>query len=160
MNYTKQTWTNGDVITAEKLNHMEDGIGGSSIEPLTITITYYENTGTFTANKTYEEFNQEWIDAYDHLMESTDLDKTSVPCTITYVEHYDDEEQPTTTVYNGRAIDAVYSDSNGGRGIALVAYFNGVVSYDSGDNSYKYIEFAYGVMFYQHQADDVIISMW
>lgn len=26
MSYTKQTWANGDVITAEKLSHMEDGI--------------------------------------------------------------------------------------------------------------------------------------
>ena len=26
MSYTKQTWVNGDIITAEKLNHMEDGI--------------------------------------------------------------------------------------------------------------------------------------
>ena len=32
MAYEKQTWANGDVITAEKLNHMEDGIaqGGTS----------------------------------------------------------------------------------------------------------------------------------
>lgn len=29
MSYEKQTWTNGDVITAEKLNHMEDGIAGA-----------------------------------------------------------------------------------------------------------------------------------
>lgn len=31
MAYAKQTWNNGDVITADKLNHMEDGIaeGGS-----------------------------------------------------------------------------------------------------------------------------------
>ena len=27
MSYTKQTWNTGDTITAEKLNHMEDGIG-------------------------------------------------------------------------------------------------------------------------------------
>lgn len=26
MSYTKQTWATGDTITAEKLNHMEDGI--------------------------------------------------------------------------------------------------------------------------------------
>ena len=26
MSYTKQNWNNGDVITAEKLNHIEDGI--------------------------------------------------------------------------------------------------------------------------------------
>lgn len=29
MSYEKQTWANGDVITAEKLNHMEDGIDGA-----------------------------------------------------------------------------------------------------------------------------------
>lgn len=29
MAYTKQTWECGDVITAEKLNHMEDGIANS-----------------------------------------------------------------------------------------------------------------------------------
>ena len=28
-NYEKQTWSTGDVITAEKLNHMEDGIGNA-----------------------------------------------------------------------------------------------------------------------------------
>lgn len=31
MSYEKQTWKNGDIITAEKLNHMEDGISESSI---------------------------------------------------------------------------------------------------------------------------------
>lgn len=47
MSYEKQTWATGDVITAEKLNHMEDGIagaesgggGGESIHTLTATIT-------------------------------------------------------------------------------------------------------------------------
>ncbi len=29
MSYEKQTWANGDVITANKLNHMEDGIAGA-----------------------------------------------------------------------------------------------------------------------------------
>ena len=29
MAYEKQTWTTGEVITANKLNHIEDGIGGA-----------------------------------------------------------------------------------------------------------------------------------
>lgn len=29
MSYEKQTWKCGDSITAEKLNHMEDGIANS-----------------------------------------------------------------------------------------------------------------------------------
>ena len=28
MSYTKYTWVTGEVITADKLNHMEDGIAG------------------------------------------------------------------------------------------------------------------------------------
>ena len=32
MSYTKQTWTCGDEITAEKLNHIEDGIADNEIE--------------------------------------------------------------------------------------------------------------------------------
>ena len=38
MSYEKQTWANGDVITAEKLNHMEDGIenaGGALVVHMT-----------------------------------------------------------------------------------------------------------------------------
>ena len=30
MSYTKQTWTDGEVITDDKLNHMEDGIESAS----------------------------------------------------------------------------------------------------------------------------------
>ena len=30
MSYTKQTWETGDTITAEKLNHIEDGIDDAS----------------------------------------------------------------------------------------------------------------------------------
>ena len=29
MSYEKQTWATGDTVTAEKLNHMEDGIDGA-----------------------------------------------------------------------------------------------------------------------------------
>ena len=32
MAYEKQTWTNGEVITQEKLNHMEDGIANADSE--------------------------------------------------------------------------------------------------------------------------------
>lgn len=46
MAYTKQTWTDGDVITKDKLNHIEDGIAnvetikgdaGKSVKALTLT---------------------------------------------------------------------------------------------------------------------------
>ena len=34
MSYTKQTWATGDIVTADKLNHIEDGIAGGGSAPL------------------------------------------------------------------------------------------------------------------------------
>lgn len=33
MSYEKTTWQPGDVITSEKLNHLEDGVGEAFIAP-------------------------------------------------------------------------------------------------------------------------------
>ena len=33
MAYEKQTWNDGDIITKEKLNHIEDGIAGIELTP-------------------------------------------------------------------------------------------------------------------------------
>lgn len=64
MAYEKQTWNKGDTITAEKLNHMEDGIvtvekqqgpagpagadgqNGAAAEITEVTATVDDNTGT------------------------------------------------------------------------------------------------------------------
>ena len=64
MAYEKQTWSKGDTITAEKLNHMEDGIvavekqqgpagpagadgqDGAAAEITEVTATVDDNTGT------------------------------------------------------------------------------------------------------------------
>lgn len=154
MAYEKQTWTTGELITAEKLNHMEDGIGGSSVEPITITITYDDDTGTYTANKTYVDFYAEWGNCSD---ESTDLDRASVPCTITYNEV--SSGQSSTTVYNGLAVLVPYSDANPGVGIGLIVRLEGMMEYNEDAGLYAYIKWAYGFIFYQHQADDVIIDI-
>lgn len=58
MSYEKQTWVTGDVITAVKLNHMEEGIeASSSDEFIPIFTIRYDTTGkvTATCDKTYEE---------------------------------------------------------------------------------------------------------
>ena len=55
MSYTKQTWNTGDIITAQKLNHMEDGIvqgGGGS---LLVKFTFDPDNETYTCNKTFAE---------------------------------------------------------------------------------------------------------
>lgn len=59
MAYTKQTWQNGDTITAEKLNHMEDGIGAPIPGGcLYITVTDIDSgNNTATLDKTFEEIN-------------------------------------------------------------------------------------------------------
>lgn len=62
MAYTKQTWATGDTITAQKLNHMEDGIGDFIIG---YNVTAYNSaTGdiTYTRDKTKAEI----IDAYNN----------------------------------------------------------------------------------------------
>lgn len=53
MSYEKNDWQNGDVITATKLNHMEDGIADGSI--VTATATFDMETQTATLDKTWQE---------------------------------------------------------------------------------------------------------
>lgn len=52
MSYEKQTWTTGEVITAEKLNHMEDGIGSC-----VMVATATEDGEFIVLDKTYNEIN-------------------------------------------------------------------------------------------------------
>ena len=47
MSYEKQTWATGDVITANKLNHMEDGIAGRSYD-LEFSITGSEEAPEYS----------------------------------------------------------------------------------------------------------------
>lgn len=61
MTYVKQTWTTGDVITAEKLNNIEDGIESADegISPYFKIIGTPNEDGTaITLDKTYAEIAQ------------------------------------------------------------------------------------------------------
>ena len=58
MAYEKQTWVTGEVITKEKLNHMEDGIANSGgVVTITATVTTDTETGddTITLDDTWAE---------------------------------------------------------------------------------------------------------
>lgn len=58
MSYTKTTWHKGDVITAERLNKMEDGIESaaeSSSGGATLVVTYSEEGTTGSIDKTWNE---------------------------------------------------------------------------------------------------------
>lgn len=58
MAYTKTNWTNGDLITASKLNKMEQGIAdGASGGVMVITETYNPEAGTGTLSATWQEIN-------------------------------------------------------------------------------------------------------
>lgn len=65
MAYEKQTWACGDTISAEKLNHMEDGIanaGGGGTSFLEVHEIYSEDRGRL--DKTWQEI---W-DAYPYVI--------------------------------------------------------------------------------------------
>lgn len=59
MSYTKQTWQTGDTITAEKLNHIEDGIDDASRQldnkPKINNVELSENTTTKDLGIQYED---------------------------------------------------------------------------------------------------------
>ena len=64
MSYNKHTWTNGEIITAEKMNNIEEGIAeieqgesGGGSEVLEVNLTIDVSTGTITADKTWQEIH-------------------------------------------------------------------------------------------------------
>jgi len=54
MAYNKTNWKTGDVISAEKLNNIEDGIAGAS-GMLVVNSTTDENTLITSLDKTWQE---------------------------------------------------------------------------------------------------------
>ncbi len=65
MAYEKQTWQTGDVITQEKLNHMEEGIedsvgGGKGVD--IYIVEFVTGSNPITADKTRSEVMQAFSD--------------------------------------------------------------------------------------------------
>ena len=108
MSYEKQTWTTGDVITADKMNHMEDGIanggGMHRVAHLHVwnkyAINFRPNTGYASTDVIYTN-----ADTYDR----EEIDATTLP-DFDYV-----------TV---EGIDAQPSDANGSEifPVVLIGY--------------------------------------
>lgn len=61
MSYTPTQWSDGDIITAEKLNNIESGIEGVSSDLFKIIINHDSLTDTYSMNKTSSQI----IDALD-----------------------------------------------------------------------------------------------
>lgn len=75
MSYEKQTWQTGDVITANKLNHMEDGIadgGGGGVFVIEISDT----GGLYTLSKTWKEINDAFTSGKQCIAIYEDLEDT------------------------------------------------------------------------------------
>lgn len=60
--YEKNTWKTGDIVTSQKLNHIEQGIeaGGSGGGDYFVKITIDTSASTFATDKTFDEA----MDAY------------------------------------------------------------------------------------------------
>jgi len=61
MSYVKNTWATGDVVTADKLNHIEDGIASAGgILPIGVTI----DTDPITSS-TVQTLDHTWQEIYN-----------------------------------------------------------------------------------------------
>lgn len=80
--YTKQTWKTGDVITEEKLNHMEEGIASGGV--FVVGGTYDESTTTTTLDKTYKEIVDAFNAGQNVILKSFDGGETSISPLVSY----------------------------------------------------------------------------
>ena len=83
--YTKQTWTNGDLIIASKLNHIEDGIDTNQLPAITsedigkylIGVDDYENPVD-----AYDICPQQTVTLTDSIAELTSNSLSSLPSEV------------------------------------------------------------------------------
>ena len=75
MSYTKQTWANGDVITADKLNHIENGVenAGNSIQRVAHLKLYNKYSLTFSKDVAISEYQWDYFDADSESSEPIDM---------------------------------------------------------------------------------------
>ena len=73
MSYIKQTWTTGDTITAEKLNHIEDGVANTN--SMLIDMTFDSETRLLKSNVLFSDIVSAFINGVEivvHIPEVTD----------------------------------------------------------------------------------------
>ena len=96
MAYEKQTWVNGDVITAEKMNHMEDGIADASgYECVAAEVELY--SGTIASTTDF------YGGAYcsDGIIQSDDLSADSIKVIFNGTEYEAEKGEFHGVVYYG-----------------------------------------------------------
>ena len=110
MRYTKQTWANGDIITAEKLNHMEDGISGSGA----LIVHMDEETGAL--DKTWAEINAAAPMVYYHFTNGSSNDFPSYNPLFACYESEGEYSAVFLNIVANTAVDYLYfiTDSENG----------------------------------------------
>ena len=119
MSYTPTTWQNGDVITAEKLNHMEDGVANSIQLPENALLAHVEwddEAGSYISDKTFAEMVSASDNYFPVYCENPELgtlmmtpvrDNNSIECFIHSVV-YATGDSPTVLV---NEVFVIYPDS-------------------------------------------------
>ena len=57
MAYTKNTWRTGDIVSSQKLNHMEDGIANAGGTLVIGGFSFYNDAISGTSDKTWQEID-------------------------------------------------------------------------------------------------------
>ena len=126
MTYEKQTWTNGDVITAEKLNHMEDGIKDNENKD-TIEVTFFTHCNNdssiylVSSSHTVEEV-QAFIKAGKNIIATIheedphDSGATIQQASYSYYEAFNTKNVYYITFYyfRGSGVKTIYGTQNPG----------------------------------------------
>ena len=94
MSYEKTTWETGDIVTAEKLNNLENGVasanGGSGVFVVNVTETYDEEMETtiLTHDADINDIMNAWYDG--KLIKTVDVvvDLDDPTITYTYTQVY------------------------------------------------------------------------
>lgn len=71
MSYEPKTWSCDDTITAEDLNHIEQGIanagGGTASEPLVVTLSWDDANSKYVSDRTFAEISSAFNNGRDIL---------------------------------------------------------------------------------------------
>ena len=112
MSYTKQTWQNGDIITAEKLNHIEDGITASSngFGVLIVTVSLKDNVRSL--DKTWREIADALEQGWYIGVKESEYDEEFPICRqqIVAARKYSQEECYVTLVITDHTNNDVYNE--------------------------------------------------
>lgn len=106
--YTTTNWQDGDVITAAKLNKLEDGLKSAECKVFAVKVAYDSDGGIYTPDKTFAEVQALLSDGYIPLYDVDDID---VGRAIHFPTQYNDSE----IIIGDSAQHAWTHDANGFR---------------------------------------------